>query len=211
MKIAFDKTAFAIAFTAMATAFSFDEASAQNSRVLDCFVEKITDSPVRFEYTMDMVSDKAPVKASGEVSLQGRCFRMTGNGIESRCDGRTLWTVDSMAKEAYIEDADSAENILLANPLLLITSLMDNMKVVSERTDANTVTVTLRADDRRMDVDEVIIVLSRSGNRLMGAELKKDGTSIVFDIPSFEYVSVSFDPSIFRYGSFGRDWVVTRL
>ena len=209
MKMTLNKLAFALAISVLAMAFSFSS-HARESRILNSFMDKVSGSPVHFSYVMDIRSDKAPIKAEGDVCIEGKCFRMIGNGLENRCDGKKIWTVDENAKEVYIEKADNAENFLLANPLLLISTLLNKMQLVSETTSGDKVTVIMKAAEK-MDMDRAVITLSKTGYRLLKAEIIKDGTSIVFDIPSFEYVQESFDPSIFRFRSFSSDWIVTEL
>lgn len=209
MKMTLNRSAFAIAISVLAMAFSFSS-QAQESRILNTFMDKVSDSPVHFSYVMDIRSDKAPLRADGDVFIEGKCFRMIGNGLENRCDGKNIWTLDEKAKEVYIEKADNVENFLLANPLLLISSLLKKMQLVSETVSGDKVIVIMKAAEK-MDMDSAVITLSKTEYRLLRAEIIKDGTSIVFDIPSFEYVKESFDPSVFRFGSFSSDWIVTEL
>lgn len=209
MKMTLNRSAFAITLSVLAMAFSFTS-RAQESRVLNTFMDKVSVTPVHFTYIMDVKSEKAPFKSEGDIFLEGKCFRMIGNGLENRCDGNRIWTVDENAKEVYIEKADNVENLLLANPLLLINSLLKKMTVVSEASSGDKHTVILKASEK-MDMDKAVITLTKSDHRLLSAEIIKDGTSIVFDIPSFEYLSESFDPSVFRFKSFSSDWIVTEL
>ncbi len=57
---------------------------------------------VDVDYSVD-VSATAELKGQAIVVFQGNSFRMSGNGIESYCDGSSVWTLDLEAKEVYIE------------------------------------------------------------------------------------------------------------
>ena len=49
---------------------------------------------------------------SGDAVVQGECYHFSGNGLEIYCDGESRWTLDTEAKEVYIENAGDAQNIL---------------------------------------------------------------------------------------------------
>ena len=54
-----------------------------------------------------------PLKLSGTLTVQGDCYRASGNGMEIYCDGATRWTVDPASKEVYIETAGGLEELLV--------------------------------------------------------------------------------------------------
>ena len=54
----------------------------------------------------------APLKLSGTLTVQGDCYRASGNGMEIYCDGTTRWTVDPQSKEVYIETSGGLEELL---------------------------------------------------------------------------------------------------
>lgn len=53
-----------------------------------------------------------PLKLSGTLTVQGDCYRASGNGMEIYCDGTTRWTVDPQSKEVYIETSGGLEELL---------------------------------------------------------------------------------------------------
>ncbi len=67
------------------------------------------------DFSVDM-SDQTQLTGSALITFQGRAFKMSGNGIEVYCDGETIWTLDMVAKEAYIEQVTS-ESIEYMNEL----------------------------------------------------------------------------------------------
>lgn len=66
-----------------------------------------------FEYTMTIM-EKVPVKHMGTVLLDGNFYRITDNGLEYRCDGKTRWTIDESSKEVYIEESPGTKAFLAA-------------------------------------------------------------------------------------------------
>lgn len=67
---------------------------------------------------------KLSVSGSGRFIAEGNCYRSAGNGIEIICDGKTRWTVDTKAKEVYIESAGGIDDFL-SNPALFLDSVKD--------------------------------------------------------------------------------------
>ncbi len=54
------------------------------------------------DYSVE-ISESSRLNGQAVVTFQDTAFSMSGNGIEAYCDGTSLWTLDNMAKEAYIE------------------------------------------------------------------------------------------------------------
>ena len=58
------------------------------------------------------IAQPAPVQLSGDLLIQGDCYRAKGNGMEIYCNGATRWTVDPESKEVYIEAAGGIEELV---------------------------------------------------------------------------------------------------
>ena len=58
------------------------------------------------------IAQPAPVQLSGDLLIQGDCYRAKGNGMEIYCNGTTRWTVDPESKEVYIETAGGIEELV---------------------------------------------------------------------------------------------------
>lgn len=84
-------------------------------------LEKMLESRTEFSYSYT-VNSKTPLKGDGQILIQGDRFKMSGNGLEIFCDGITRWTLDSEAKEVYIENASDISDIL-NNPARLLEAL----------------------------------------------------------------------------------------
>ncbi len=80
------------------------------------------------DYSVD-ISETSKLTGEAVITLQGNAFSMSGNGIESYCDGSSLWTLDLVAKEVYVEpltpDAESYMNDLRQQ----LHALKDNSEI----------------------------------------------------------------------------------
>ena len=63
-----------------------------------------------YSYTL---SGDIPVKGSGEAVICGTAYHISEGGLDTWCDGSTVWTVDSEAKEVVVSEGG---NSILANP-----------------------------------------------------------------------------------------------
>lgn len=73
--------------------------------------QRLESGRVSFDYSLT-VEGNVPVKQSGSVVIDGDCYFIKGNGTEVRCDGTTLWTVDTEAREVYIENSAGVREFL---------------------------------------------------------------------------------------------------
>ena len=69
---------------------------------------------VSFKYTLS-AKDRPQIGTNGTVLLDGPCYHMSTKGADIWCDGTTRWTVDSEAKEVYIESSEGTREFLV-NP-----------------------------------------------------------------------------------------------
>lgn len=75
-------------------------AKAQDRQSASALVEALLDNCISLDYSWS----SGKVTGNGKVTIQDNCFHATGNGLETFCDGRTRWTVDTEAREVCIED-----------------------------------------------------------------------------------------------------------
>lgn len=85
------------------------------------------------------------LKGEALLTVQGKSFRMSGNGLEVSCDGNSIWTVDNEAKEAVIEAAEDALSGNMGNPALILVRLDDLFEVRDVSSDGVTWTYSLSA------------------------------------------------------------------
>jgi len=103
------------------TAFAVLPARAQDATTY--FKSLLESGRITAVYQYD-VDGSVPANGCGTAVIEGNCFRISGGGIEMLCDGSAVYTVDTRAKEAYIEMADGASG-LLADPRRFLEGIKD--------------------------------------------------------------------------------------
>ena len=67
---------------------------------------------VSFKYTLS-AKDMPQISTTGTVILDGPCYHLSTKGAEIWCDGTTKWTVDTEAKEVYIESSEGTREFMV--------------------------------------------------------------------------------------------------
>ena len=86
-------------------------------------LRKLQGKRVSFDFSLN-TADKVSVKHSGNAVVEGACYHIVDNGLELWCDGTSRWTVDSSAKEVYIEPKGQEEEMLVS-PSRLLSNVKD--------------------------------------------------------------------------------------
>jgi len=107
----------------------------QNNDVA-ALLTQIKDKRVICEYSYS----SGKVKGNGTATIQNGMYMVRGNGLEIYSNGVTRWTVDTKAKEVYIENAGE-ENDIFANLEQYLSG------IEGLRFDGKTMSGTLRGDD----------------------------------------------------------------
>ncbi len=81
---------------------------------------------VSFKYNLS-AKDRPQIGTSGTVLLDGPCYHVSTNGAEIWCDGTTKWSVDTEAKEVYIESSEGTREFLVDPTAYL--DRVENLKV----------------------------------------------------------------------------------
>lgn len=105
------------------------QASAQN---ISDLAAKLAECRIELSYDC-MVGTDAPVHFKGNLTAQGNCYHLTGNGMDIWCDGSTRWSMDVEAKELYIETSNGVEEVLAYQGAVSEISLSDI--VITENPD----------------------------------------------------------------------------
>ena len=183
-------------------------AFAQEGSVLQAFSKRVDGSRVSFDYAWSMQVGRTKATGEGTVLLQGNAFRMEGNGLDVRCDGKTLWTMDTEAEEVVIEALDPAGADYSANPALLVAAVDKAFREVSSLKG------TFRGKAARICVLEPVGEAASVGGsgivslklyfatdkvELTGAEFTmEDGTVSVFRLDNMKFSPVAEDLDAFR-------------
>lgn len=111
----------------------------QQPSILDSIRQKSAQECVAVSYEFETMVSGMKAVGEGLVHIQGNSYHMKGNGIEIYCDGTSTWMIDGLAKEVFIEAAESQSAGYLANPALLLMNLEEDSE--SYKVDGNKITV----------------------------------------------------------------------
>jgi outer membrane lipoprotein-sorting protein len=102
---------------------SFSQSDPKAKAVLDKVSEKTRNYPsitATFDFTMQNTEAGLNETTSGNLILQKDKYKLSFNGIDIFCDGKTQWTFMSDAKEVSINNANSGDDEML-NPATIFT------------------------------------------------------------------------------------------
>lgn len=197
--------------------------SGAKSKTLGSFIEKVSSSLVRFDFSYSMQSPKSKAKmtGSGSVKVQDSSFFMDGNGLEVWCDGKTRWTVDRLAEEALVELVDDSYDSYATNPALLITAVdqafvessFGSAKFQGKTVDASVLSP-LAKGKYSMDIAGLKLFFKPGTSDLVGAEIKlNDGSVSEFTIKDLKFSPKGETKESFRFDEKTLDdsYVVTDL
>jgi len=207
----------------MAALLSVAPAVSAQESVLQAFSGKVSASRVSFDYSWSMQAGRTKVEGKGCVVLQGAAFRMEGNGLDVRCDGKTLWTVDEEAGEAVIEALDPSGVDYSANPALLVSAVDKAFREVSSHREnfrgKNARVCVLEPVDEAAslggtDIVSLKLYFAPDKVELTGAAFTmEDGSVSVFQLDNMKFAPVSDDMEPFRLDvkTLDKDYFVTDL
>ena len=188
-------------------------AFAQEGGPLDAFAANLASGEVYFKYSFEVKGD-IPMKGNGTAALCGASYHVFGNGMDLWCDGKTRWTVDRNAREAYIEAVDPDAADYLSNPASLLGALESAFEVKSV-SDVTLSGKKLRSVGMVPAVDDTglqTVTLYLDGAVPARVSIVvEDGTETLFRITGFTVKEKSDAAFSFDIASLGSDYVVTDL
>ena len=200
-------------FLLTVTVFFACWAFAQEQGPLDDFAANLASGEVSFKYSFEVKGD-IPMKGNGTAALYGTSYHVLGNGMELWCDGKTRWTLDRNAKEAYIEEVDPESADYLSNPATLLGAL-DRAFEVRSVSDVTLSGKKLRAVAMSPAVEDTglkTVTLYLDGAVPARVSIVvDDGTETLFRISGFSVKEKSDAAFSFDIASLGSDYVVTDL
>ena len=196
-----------IAASLMAVAAS---AQTAHGTALDKLCHALSTSCVTMKCTYSINVSNTRMAGNAEVAVQGDMYTMKGNGLQVFCDGAKVWSVDSAAKEVYIESVDALEANSLANPAALFMHLGASFKVASSTQSGGKYSYNLKPK-AACGVSSADLVLSTEGTPISAVFVLEDGLKVDVDIESMS-IEKTKPEDVFRpQVSFGSDWIVTEL
>lgn len=196
-----------IAASLMAVAAS---AQTAHGTALDKLCHALSTSCVTMKCTYSINVSNTRMAGNAEVAVQGDMYTMKGNGLQVFCDGAKVWSVDSAAKEVYIESVDALETNSLANPAALFMHLGTSFKVASSTQSGGKYSYNLKPK-AACGVSSADLALSPEGTPISAVFVLEDGLKVEVDIESMS-IEKTKPEDVFRpQVSFGSDWIVTEL
>lgn len=180
--------------------------SSPMEKLTDCFINSCVMVECRYELTLHGTL----VKGDAVLQVQGTSYRMTAGGLDSFCDGHTLWTIDNEAMEAVAEPVEDGPAGYAANPALLIMRLGDAFDV-EKSSSSNGRWIYVLSAKTDCGIKKAEIVMTSAGILIQGKFSLSDGTVVKMEVISM--TSSALKPaSYFRpETNFGKTWVVTDL
>lgn len=203
--------------TFLAVLWPFVGSFAQGSAALERFSDNLSHSRAEFTYSFSSGKD-TKIMGSGKATLQGECFLVNGNGLEIRCDGKEIWTIDRKAKEATAESlAIEGMQDLYANPALLIANLANafNVRFIRDTnvSGKSAAVFALSPKESITDFNSMTVTLAADGSAIFALVVTtKDGTVTSFTIPSFKFCPMGKNSEFSTAeSSFDKSYLITDL
>ena len=154
---------------------------------------RLSEGTARFGYSFRTKDSQTPFAGEGTAAISGLCYRLVGNGLDIRCDGKTRYTADPASGEMVIEDAGSLEGgdvDFLSNPAVILKNVGSSFKVSG--TSAQGGKVLYRLTPLHDKFIEVLTLEFAGELPVKGSLSMQDGSSIEFTISGFEFTSQIF-------------------
>lgn len=184
-------------------------------RMYDDFSSRLTTLDI--SYVLEMLP--ADMTGNAVVSFQDEAYRLSADGLEIYCDGKSVWTLDNISKEVIIEPVTDDGEDFIRNPASLFLGLKDNFNVtdISEgghmrEPDVKDVVYTL-VPVVECGMDECQIQIKKNGDLYHGSFIMSAGQiDIVRILVNSITRSAKRDIGYFRPAqSFDSSWIVADL
>ena len=187
---------------------------AQENTPLARFYDNLLSSCVEFDMSYSIRMSGVKLDGKGVLELQGDSWILVGNGMEIRCDGKTLWTVDPESKEVVVDSlSDDITAGIITNPAVMLINLRElfNLRVVLPTKEGKSLIYTLypKAESEVSFVNMEILKGDSSLKQLTFS--LEDGTSAVVNISSSKSGKKKPAEYFSRSVNYDSSWIVTDL
>ena len=185
-------------------------AQTAHGTALEKLCHALSSSCVTMKCTYSINISNTRVAGDADVSVQGDMYTMAGNGLQVYCDGSKVWSVDSAAKEVYVESVDALDANTLANPAALFMHLGTSFNLISSSQSGGNFLYRL-ASKTACGVKSADLELDKDGKPISAAFVLEDGLKVDVAIKTMA-IEKTKPEDVFRpQVSFGSDWIVTEL
>ena len=187
---------------------------AQENTPLARFYDNLLSSCVEFDMSYSIRMSGVKLDGKGVLELQGDSWILVGNGMEIRCDGKTLWTVDPESKEVVIDSlSDDVTAGIIINPAVMLINMRElfSLREVLPTKEGKSLIYTLypKAESEVSFVNMEILKGDSSLKQLTFS--LEDGTSAVVNISSMKSGKKKPAEYFSRSVNYDSSWIVTDL
>ena len=187
---------------------------AQENTPLARFYDNLLSSCVEFDMSYSIRMSGVKLDGKGVLELQGDSWILAGNGMEIRCDGKTLWTVDPESKEVVIDSlSDDVTAGIIINPAVMLINMRElfSLREVLPTKEGKSLIYTLypKAESEVSFVNMEILKGDSSLKQLTFS--LEDGTSAVVNISSMTSGKKKPAEYFSRSVNYDSSWIVTDL
>ena len=187
-------------------------AAAQSAHctALDKLYDALSSSCVTMKCSYLIHVSNTKMSGDAEVAVQGDSYTMVGNGLQVYCDGKKVWSVDSAAKEVYVESVDDLAANSLANPAALFMRLGTSFSVGSSSQSDGKFLYGL-SPKVYCGVVAADLVLTPDGKPISAVFVLEDDIKVEVTVESVAMEKTKPEDVFRPQVSFGSDWIVTEL
>ena len=187
---------------------------AQENTPLARFYDNLLSSCVEFDMSYSIRMSGVKLDGNGVLELQGGSWILVGNGMEIRCDGKTLWTVDPESKEVVIDSlSDDVTAGIITNPAVMLINMRElfSLREVLPTKEGKSLIYTLYPK-AESEVSFVNMEILKGDSSLKQFTFSlEDGTSAVVNIYSMKSGKKKPAEYFSRSVNYDSSWIVTDL
>lgn len=187
---------------------------AQENTPLARFYDNLLSSCVEFDMSYSIRMSGVKLDGKGVLELQGGSWILVGNGMEIRCDGKTLWTVDPESKEVVIDSlSDDVTAGIITNPAVMLINMRElfSLREVLPTKGGKSLIYTLYPK-AESEVSFVNMEILKGDSSLKQFTFSlEDGTSAVVNISSMKSGKKKPAEYFSRSVNYDSSWIVTDL
>lgn len=187
---------------------------AQENTPLARFYDNLLSSCVEFDMSYSIRMSGVKLDGKGVLELQGDSWILAGNGMEIRCDGKTLWTVDPESKEVVIDSlSDDVTAGIIINPAVMLINMRElfSLREVLPTKEGKSLIYTLYPK-AESEVSFVNMEILKGDSSLKQFTFSlDDGTSAVVNIYSMKSGKKKPAEYFSRSVNYDSSWIVTDL
>lgn len=182
---------------------------AQNTALLQKLYDGFASHCVAMDCEYAVTTDGISSKGDCKVEVQGTSYRMQGFGLDIFCDGKSVWMLDSVAKEAIVEPVTDDSISYMSNPALLFRDMDKLFTVVSSASAGTGVRYQLSSRES-CGIDKAMLEIDKNAVLKAACFTMDEGSVMSINVLSMNMLPFK-DKDCFSPSNLSSDWIVTDL